>query len=153
MLATVDDLLPMRRLWKQAGLRMVMVAGNFDLFHEGHVWFLRQASTHGDRLVVQLASDAVVQVCKGAGRPIFPFDARVEIVGAIRYVDVVVKQDNLDGRALVRLARPDAFVRGQDYNEETAPETSVMQEIGGEMIFATTPKHSSRDIITRIKEG
>lgn len=46
-------------------MKTVLVFGTFDLFHEGHRYFLQQAKAYGDRLVVIVARDNNVQAIKG----------------------------------------------------------------------------------------
>jgi len=60
-----------------------------DLFHPGHVHFLRRAREAGDRLVVHVVSDERVEAFKGR-RPVLTQDERMTVVGACRYVDEVV---------------------------------------------------------------
>lgn len=59
-----------------------------DLFHAGHVGFLRQARALGDRLVVGIHSDATIASYKGA--PVESMEERVAVVAACRYVDQVI---------------------------------------------------------------
>ena len=64
------------------------VSGTFDMFHIGHLNLLRRTKERCDYLVVGVLSDEVVLKYKGK-KPIIPLDQRMEIVGAIRYVDEV----------------------------------------------------------------
>ena len=59
-----------------------------DLFHYGHVNFLRQAKSHGDFLLVGVHSDETVESYKRS--PILSMDERVASVAGCRYVDEVV---------------------------------------------------------------
>ena len=66
--------------------------GTFDMFHIGHLRLFQQAKEYCDHLIVGVHSDEWVMHCKN--RPtVIPFEDRSEIVGAIRYVDEVVKND------------------------------------------------------------
>ena len=56
---------------------MVYVAGAFDLFHAGHVSFLRKCLELGDYLVVGLHEDSVVNCYKGSNHPIMNLQERV----------------------------------------------------------------------------
>lgn len=46
-------------------MKTVLTFGTYDLFHPGHDFFLRAASTYGDRLVVVVARDTNVLRIKG----------------------------------------------------------------------------------------
>lgn len=152
MLISLEQLVQERQRLRQLRIQVTMTAGNFDLFHAGHVWFLAEAATFGDVLIVQLADDDLVNRCKGPGRPVFQFEERAAILDSIRWVDYVIKDSVYDGLLLVRHLSPDVFVRGADYDETSAPEISVMKEMGGRMVFAKSRKLSSREIIRRIRE-
>ena len=65
--------------------------GVYDMFHIGHLNILRRAKEQCDFLVVGVSTDELVEKEKHK-RPVIPFDDRVAIVAAIRYVDRVVPQ-------------------------------------------------------------
>src|SRR5579863_4735426 len=88
--------------WKNAGERIVLANGNFDLLHVGHVRYLRGAKELGGKLVVAINSDESVRKLKGEGRPVMPAEERAEIVAALSDVDAVVIFPELDVRGLIR---------------------------------------------------
>ena len=66
--------------------------GTFDMFHRGHLNLFRQAKEYCEHLIVGVHSDEWVMTCKH--RPtVIPYADRADIVGAIRYVDEVVKNE------------------------------------------------------------
>jgi cytidyltransferase-like protein len=58
-----------------------------DLFHFGHVAFLKQASAFGDYLLVGIMSDASVRANKRV--PIMTMEERVASLSGCRYVNEV----------------------------------------------------------------
>jgi D-alpha,beta-D-heptose 7-phosphate 1-kinase (EC 2.7.1.-)/D-beta-D-heptose 1-phosphate adenylyltransferase (EC 2.7.7.-) len=54
--------------WREAGLRVVLTNGCFDLLHGGHLRYLQAARELGDLLVVGINSDESVRQLKGAPR-------------------------------------------------------------------------------------
>ena len=68
--------------------------GVYDLFHIGHLNLLRNAKAECDYLIVGVTVDDLVSY-KGR-RAVIPFEERIQIVGAIRYVDEAVAQEDLD---------------------------------------------------------
>lgn len=71
-------------------VRVVYVAGAFDLCHAGHVAFLEAAKAMGDYLVVGIHDDATVRDCHGPGNPLLSLNQRVLSVLGIRAVDDVI---------------------------------------------------------------
>ena len=70
-------------------------AGVYDMFHIGHLNVLKNAKALCDYLIVAVSTDELVQEYKHK-TPIIPFENRRAIVEAIKYVDKVVPQVNMD---------------------------------------------------------
>ncbi|MBO5439473.1 MAG: SDR family NAD(P)-dependent oxidoreductase [Clostridia bacterium] len=71
------------------------LSGTFDLFHIGHLNLIRRAKAECDYLIVGVHPDASH---KGK-TTIIPFEERMEIVGACKYVDKVVMSFREDSDA------------------------------------------------------
>lgn len=69
--------------------------GVYDMFHIGHLNILKRAKEQCDFLIVGVSTDEVVQEYKNK-TPVIPFEERMEIVKAIRYVDKVITQTSMD---------------------------------------------------------
>ncbi|KAG2186271.1 hypothetical protein INT43_002709 [Umbelopsis isabellina] len=70
--------------------RIVYVDGTFDLFHTGHIEFLKRAREQGDYLLVGVHDDQTVNAIKGVNYPLMNLHERVLSVLACRYVDEVI---------------------------------------------------------------
>lgn len=88
--------------------------GVFDLFHIGHLNVLKRAKEQCDYLIVGVSTDEVVKNYKHKC-PVIPFEERVEIVSAIRYVDRVVPQTNMDKISAWNQLHFDVMFHGDDW--------------------------------------
>lgn len=95
-------------------MKTVITYGTFDLFHLGHVRLLHRLSNLGDRLVVACSTDEF-NATKGK-RCIMPFEHRLEILEACRYVDKVIPERNWEQkREDIVKQKADIFCMGDDW--------------------------------------
>jgi rfaE bifunctional protein nucleotidyltransferase chain/domain len=136
---------------KAKGKTIVLANGCFDLFHVGHIRYLRGARSKGDLLVVGLNSDRSVRRLKGHGRPILPQRERAEILAAFSFVDYVVIFSEPNVEKLLLALKPDIHVKGSDYSEDTVPERETVRAYGGKVAIAGGPKiRDTSKVIERI---
>ena len=135
------------------GRTIVFANGCFDLLHVGHIRYLRGAKEQGGVLVVGVNSDGAVKALKGHGRPLMPEVGRAELVAALEFVDYVIVFDDLTVESLLLDLRPDVHCKGTDYTEQSVPERSVMESLGGKIRITGDPKgHSTREILADIRK-
>jgi rfaE bifunctional protein nucleotidyltransferase chain/domain len=148
-----EELMDRVKQWRQAGERIILANGNFDLLHVGHVRYLRGAKELGGKLIVAINSDESVRSLKGEGRPVMPAEERAEIVAALAGVDAVVIFPELDVRALIREIRPDIHAKGTDYTVESVPERDTVEACGGRVAIVGDAKNHSTTAIIRAHLG
>ena len=90
----------------------VMATGVFDILHPGHLHFLMEAKSLGDELVVVVATDTTVR--KNKHEPITPEKMRVEMVGALKPVDMALLGREGDMFEIVLQVKPDIIALGYD---------------------------------------
>ncbi|HZV06667.1 MAG TPA: D-glycero-beta-D-manno-heptose 1-phosphate adenylyltransferase [Gemmataceae bacterium] len=139
---------------RRQGRRIVFTNGCFDILHRGHVSYLRRARELGDILVVGVNSDASIRRLKGPSRPINTLEDRLTVLAALRFVDYLVPFDEDTPHELIRLVRPDIFVKGGDYTRDRLPEASLVEEQGGIVrILPLVEDRSTTSLIDRIRGG
>jgi rfaE bifunctional protein nucleotidyltransferase chain/domain len=142
---TTDLTLPFeRKLLGDDDLRMridrlprplVFTNGVFDVLHRGHVTVLAQARALGAALVVGLNTDASVRrLGKGPDRPINVEGDRAAVLAGLESVDLVALFDEDTPYQLIETIRPDAIVKGGDYDMDTLAETRLVRSWGGNAI-------------------
>lgn len=95
--------------------KKVLAGGAFNIIHPGHIYFLKEASKLGSRLVVVIASDRTV--LRNKKRLIFPARERAERVGVLSFVDKVIVGDEEDMMKVVAEEKPDIIAVGYDQDE------------------------------------
>ena len=121
-----------------------------DLFHYGHVEFLKKARALGDYLLVGICSDNVVQANKG--RTILAMEERVASVAGCRYVDEVLPNAPwIIDRAWIEMHNINLVVHGDDYPPKRLRQVyRVPMEMGIFRQVAYTHGISTSEIIRRV---
>lgn len=125
--------LPLINQWKKEGFKIVFTNGCFDLIHIGHVLYLEDAKSLGDKLIVGLNSDASVSRLKGAHRPIKDEYNRSHILAALASVDAVIVFENDDPSTLIKDISPDILVKGGDWRPDQIVGSDFVLSNGGEV--------------------
>lgn len=138
---------------KAHGEKIVMTNGCFDILHAGHVAYLRQAKSLGDRLIVAVNDDQSVTQLKGEGRPINPVDRRMSVLAALGSVDWVVEFSEDTPQRLIAEILPDTLVKGGDYSvEQIAGAKEVLENKGQVKILQFVDGVSTTRIIESINQ-
>ncbi len=149
-----NDLLGQIEQQRRQCRRIVFTNGCFDILHRGHITYLNQAKTLGDILIVAVNTDSSVRRLKGPNRPINSLQDRVSVLSALSCVDYITSFDGETPEGLIRLLRPDVFVKGGDYTRETLPEARVVEDLGGAVeILPYIEDRSTTGIIQRIQSS
>jgi glycerol-3-phosphate cytidylyltransferase len=96
-------------------MRKVITYGTFDLLHAGHINLLRRAKELGDYLIVVVSSDEFNWNEKQK-KCYFSYEERKQLVEAVRYVDLVIPEENWEQKISdVQEYHVDTFVMGDDW--------------------------------------
>lgn len=117
-------------------MKKVFVQGSFDLFHYGHLKYLREAKKHGDYLVVGVNTDKLYSDYRRK-KPIIPFEFRKEVVMAIDCVDEVIAASNFSPLDLLKEHNIDVFIIYDEWEGTKQKEMSYMKQAGGESVVVS----------------
>ena len=96
-------------------MKKVITYGTFDLLHYGHVNLLQRAKQLGDYLIVAISTDEF-NLNKKNKKCYFSYEERKRLVEAIRYVDLVIPEEDWEQKiADVKEYKVDTFVIGDDW--------------------------------------
>ena len=131
-------------------MKRVITYGTFDLLHYGHINLLRRAKALGDYLIVALSTDEFNDREKHK-RCYFSYDERKLLLEAIRYVDLVIPEENwAQKRTDVHLYQVDTFVMGDDW----VGKFDFLKEEGCEVVYLPrTPEISTTQIKNDLNKG
>jgi len=140
------------------GLR-VYTGGTFDLFHAGHVNFLKRCSEIAGiagQVIVSLNTDSFIKEYK-TKPPICNDQERYDVVSACKYVNQVIwNSGGTDSKPAILSVQPDIIAIGsdwalKDYYQQMNFEQSWLDELNISLIYIPyTHGISSTDIKTRL---
>ena len=87
--------------------------GVFDLFHVGHVEILKKSKLMCDKLIVGVSTDNLVKY--KFKQSVIPFQERIQIVSACKYVDLAVPQKNMNKVEAFKKYKFDIMFVGDDW--------------------------------------
>lgn len=126
-------------------MKRVITYGTFDLLHYGHINILRRAKEYGDYLIVALSTDEFNSL-KKSKKCYFNYEQRKQLLEAIRYVDLVIPEENWDQKKTdMHEYHIDTFIMGDDWKGKF----DFLKDEGVEVVYLPrTPEIST----TRIKK-
>lgn len=95
-------------------MKRILTYGTFDLLHYGHIRILKRAKELGDYLVVALSTDEF-NATKGK-KAYHSYETRKKMLEAIRYVDLVIPENNWEQKIQdIKDYKIDIVVMGDDW--------------------------------------
>lgn len=135
--------------------RVGYTTGVYDMFHIGHLNILRRAKEQCDYLIVGVTTD---ELCfkRKQKYPVINEQERMEIVGAIRYVDQVIPQTDMEKIRPVKELGADVVFVGSDWKGTDAwnQYEKEFAEIGCTVVYLDhTDGISSTALREKLQEG
>ncbi len=135
MIYSLTELSEVIKASKLNSEKIVMTNGCFDILHAGHIAYLEEAKSHGDRLLVAVNDDDSVSRLKGPKRPINSLSDRIKVLNGLVSVDWVISFAEDTPVSLINVIKPDVLVKGGDYQ--------LSEIIGGQEVLANGGKVKS----------
>lgn len=133
---------------------IVFTNGCFDIIHQGHVTYLAQAASLGNRLIVGINSDVSVQKLKGQNRPIQDENSRALIMASLHVVSAVIIFEEDTPLNLIQLIEPNFLVKGGDWELSKIVGANEVQSYGGKVLsIPFIDGYSTTSIETKIKQS
>ena len=128
-------------------LRIGYTTGVYDLFHIGHLNLLRKAKAQCDYLIVGVSTDELVSYKHK--HAVIPFEERKEIVGAIKFVDEVVTQENMNKMEAWDKYRFDVMFVGDDWKgtDKWNKIEADLNAVGAKVVYFPYTKGTSSTLI------
>lgn len=142
-------------------MNIVVTSGGFDPIHPGHILYLQNAASHGDKHICIVNSDKFLDAKKGYH--VQDWISRMTIILNIKGVDHVIPAIDEDGTVRqtlrwIRAEYPDDtifFCKGGDRTKDEIPEKKVCTELGiiiWDGMGGRNKIDSSQDIMRRFYE-
>jgi rfaE bifunctional protein nucleotidyltransferase chain/domain len=140
--------------WKKQSKSIVFTNGCFDLIHLGHLYYLAEAASLGDRLVVAVNSDNSVKNLKGINRPIKNQETRMNLLASLAVVDMVILFDETTPLQLIEAIVPDVLVKGGDWRTEDIVGSDIVLKNNGRVeSLSFVEGNSTTALIEKIQLG
>ena len=116
--------------------KIVMVSGNFNIVHPGHLRLLYFAKGCGDKLIVALFFNNA--------NTFVDFEDRKAALLALDTVDSVIGVDEDSIRETILDLQPAIVVKGKEHEVANNFEKDLLDSYGGKLIFASEIQFSSK---------
>lgn len=130
---------------------VVYTVGTFDLLHVGHIALLEYCATLGDTVAVGVAADEVVKLYK-PNIPVIPLEQRIEMLQALRCVDIALPYHELDYISVCQEVKADIFVIGEDWGRKPH-NMGVEKYLNKQSKKIVQIKYNPRTSSTKIKQN
>ncbi len=140
---------------REAGKRLVLAHGVFDLPHVAHLEHLRAAKALGDALFVTVTADRFVN--KGPGRPLFEARWRAVAMAAVGCVDYVAVNNAPTAAEVIHLLKPHLYVKGRECSDRALwsrglhDEYDAVCQVNGTLAFTDGPEFHSTELIRLLR--
>lgn len=126
--------------------------GCFDLIHQGHVHYLKEARKQCDFLILGLNSDFSIKKLKGKDRPILNQVERSEVLQNFNFIDRIIIFNEETPIKLINKIKPNIIFKGDDYKVKDVIGFNEIKNWGGKIkLIKCVQGKSTSSIIRKIR--
>lgn len=116
----INEVVEKAKIAREEGKTIGLVQGSWDMFHLGHLRYLKEARKLCDFLIVGMDDDEKIQYRKGTKRPIIPLEERYQMIEELGIADIIaVKRLKEAHWELIKKVKPDVLVAiKENYSDE-----------------------------------
>ena len=118
-------------VWRLKAQKIVFTNGCFDILHYGHLHYLVESKTQGDKLIIGINSAASVKKLKGSHRPINDDLTRFHLLASLIFVDAIIEFEEDTPYELIKTIQPDVLVKGGDWKPDQIVGADIVLKKGG----------------------
>ena len=107
-------------------MKKTMAFGSFDILHDGHKHYLKEAKSFGDYLIVVVARDSNIMRFKGK-KPVNNEQQRLKNIKKLKFVDKAVLGNKEDILEVLEEFKPNTICLG--YDQKTIDENKLKGEL------------------------
>jgi len=150
----LDELKKLIQYYRSQGAKIVFTNGCFDILHRGHIHFLSQCKGFGNILIVGVNSDESIKRIKGKTRPINRLNDRIKILSSLSCIDHVIEFNDDAPYDIIKILKPDIFVKGSNHRINNLPEVPLIKKLGGKVkILPYLKEYSTREILEKASKS
>jgi len=133
--------------------KRVYIDGVWDLFHYGHVNYIKKCKELSEHLIVGICSDEDCSTIKR--KPIMTSYERMQVLKSCKYIDEIIENAPCFGisKDFINQNNIDIVMHGDDYSQESIEKYySVPLQMGIFKTLSYTKTISTTNIINRLKD-
>lgn len=125
--------------------------GCFDIFHLGHIHFLKSCKKYCEKLIVCLNNDKSISFLKGNKRPVNPLYYRKSFLECIKYVDkVLIFRNDKHLFRIIKKIKPQFYFKDNTYIKKKLNNYNLLKKIKAKIILIRRiKKYSTTKIINK----
>jgi len=121
--------LALKKELKTINKKIIFTTGCFDIFHYGHLIFLKKFSKLNGYKILGINSDDSIKKLKGKNRPINKLKYRVGLLKELNYAEAIILFNSKTPQKLLEFLKPDIFVKGNEIKTDKFKNKQIYKDI------------------------